>query len=105
MLMMMRGPFCFFNYLLLCVVILYPRFANSFLSPDVPRHDATGNNHIFQNAAMHHDIPWSSRLLLQMNKGSGDQEQAMEALHSLGDFHPGKWEGKATSFSLIFPVY
>lgn len=32
---------------------------------------------------------------------SSDQEQAMEVIQSLVDFHEGKWKGKARSFSVV----
>ena len=34
----------------------------------------------------------------------GDDEQVMEALQSLGDFHQGSWKGKATSFTVTADV-
>lgn len=34
----------------------------------------------------------------------GDDEQVMEALQSLGDFHQGSWKGRATSFTVTADV-
>ena len=34
----------------------------------------------------------------------GDNEQVMEALQSLGDFHQGSWKGRATSFTVTADV-
>lgn len=42
-----------------------------------------------------------SMLPLSMSSGSGQEEQVVEAVRSLCDFHEGQWKGSATSFSVL----
>lgn len=78
-------------FLFVCVAV-YPRDVASFMARLVLGHN------------MHGPVYRRQPPLVLPMKGDSNQEQAMEALQSLGDFHQGAWSGKATSFTVTADV-
>lgn len=76
-------------FFLVCLAVK-PRCVDSFLPPQLTRH--------WPSSVVATKKQWST--ILAMKGSGGEQEQAMEVIQSLGDFHQGSWDGKVTSFTV-----